>query len=57
MIGYAQAAGPVFELNPPILLVPNQNFNITINWPTAIALTVAGSCTCNLSGLLYRNSQ
>lgn len=56
-IGYAQASGPVFELNPPILLVPNQNFNITLNWPVAIALTVAGSCLCNMSGILYRNSQ
>ena len=56
-IGYAQASGPIYELNPPILLVPNQNFNVTLNWPVAIPLTVAGAVTVNMSGILYRNSQ
>ncbi len=55
--GYASNGGPVYELDPPILLVPTQNFNITLNWPTAVALSAAGTVACQLGGILYRNSQ
>lgn len=55
--GYASAGGPVYELDPPILLVPTQNFVITLNWPTAVALSAAGTVVCQLGGILYRNSQ
>lgn len=55
--GYASAGGPVYELNPPILLVPTQNFVVSLNWPTAVALSAAGTVMCQLGGILYRNSQ
>lgn len=57
MVNYASAGGPVYELDPPILLVPTQNFVVTLNWPTAVALTAAGTVVCQMGGILYRNSQ
>lgn len=57
MVNYASAGGPEYELNPPILLVPTQNFVVTLNWPAAIALSAAGTVMCQLGGILYRNSQ
>lgn len=56
-IGYASGGGQVYELNPPILLVPTQNFNVTLNWPALVTVTNAASVVCNLGGILYRNSQ
>lgn len=56
-VTYASAAGPVYEINPPILLTPTQNFNVSLNWPTAIALSAAATVICTMSGYLYRNSQ
>ena len=57
LINYASAGGPVYELDPPILLVPTQNFNITLNWASANAISAAGKVYCQLGGILYRNSQ
>lgn len=57
MQNYASAGGPIYELDPPILLVPTQNFNVTLNWPTAVALSAAGTVVCQMGGILYRNSQ
>lgn len=57
MVNYASAGGPVYELDPPILLVPTQNFVVTLNWPAAVALSAAGTVVCQMGGILYRNSQ
>lgn len=56
---YANFGGQVYKLDPGILLVPTQNFNISLNWPTAVALpsTIAGRIGIVLNGILYRNSQ
>lgn len=54
---YASAGGPIYEMNPPLLLTPTQNFSVTLNWPSAITVTTAGTVYCNLGGVLYRNSQ
>lgn len=56
---YANFGGQVYKLDPGILLVPTQNFNLTLNWPTAVALpsTVAARIGVVLNGILYRNSQ
>lgn len=56
-ISYATAAGPVYEIYPPILLTPTQNFNVSLNWPTAVAISAAATVVCTMSGYLYRNSQ
>lgn len=61
MISYDYAAfgGQPYVLDPGVLLVPTQNFNITLNWPTAVALpsTLAGRIGVVLNGILYRLSQ
>jgi len=54
---YASFGGPVYEMIPPILLVPSQNFNVTLNWPAAVAISLAGRIGINMGGILYRNSQ
>ncbi len=56
-VAYASAGGPTYELNPPILLTPNTNFNVTLNWPTVQAISAAGTMMCSMSGWLYRLSQ
>jgi hypothetical protein len=56
-VTYASAGGMPYELNPPILLVPTQNFKVTLNWPTVQTLTANANVVVNLSGVLYRNSQ
>lgn len=57
LVNYATGAGPIYEVDPPILLVPTQNFIITLNWPAAVAISAAGTVLCSMGGILYRNSQ
>ncbi len=56
---YASWVGRPYYLDPPVLLVPNQNFNVDINWPTVVALpsAVDGQIRVILDGILYRQSQ
>lgn len=56
-LSYASFGGPIYTLVPPILLVPTQNFTVTLNWPTAVALSAAARIGINMPGVLYRNSQ
>ena len=57
--GYASLAGAPYRLEPNIALVATQNFSVSLNWPTAIALpsTVNARVGVVMKGLLYRNSQ
>ena len=57
-IDYASVAGMAYDITP-VALEPNQNFNITLNWPVAVALpsTVAARIVVSLGGQLIRNSQ
>lgn len=54
---YADASGRPYPIDPFILLESTQNFNVTITWPTVIAITNAGRIGVVLDGLLIRNSQ
>lgn len=56
-VAYASNGGPVYEINPPILLTPNVNFNVSLNWNTAQAISAAGTIMCSMSGWLLRLSQ
>jgi hypothetical protein len=54
--GFARAAGRYYEITP--FLVPqNQNFNISLYWPTAVTVTNAGRIGLIMDGFYYRQSQ
>lgn len=57
-IGYATFGGPLYEITP-IKLVANQNFNVTLNFPTTAALPsgVDARIGIILGGFVYRLSQ
>lgn len=59
MVAYADFTGRPYYIDPPILLVPTQNFRISLNWPAVVALpsTAAGRIGIVVDGILYRNSQ
>jgi len=56
---YAAWVGRPYYLDPPVLLVPNQNWNVTLSWPTAVALPSGADARIGvvLDGILYRQSQ
>jgi hypothetical protein len=56
---YACWSGRPYYLDPPVLLVPNQNFSVTLSWPAAVALPslVDARIEVVLDGILYRQSQ
>lgn len=56
---YASADGVPFSV-VPIRLIANQNFSVTLEWPTAVAVPSTNATTkigVKLGGYLYRNSQ
>ncbi len=56
---YAAWSGRPYYLDPPVLLVPNQNFSVTLNWPAVVALPSGADAKVFvvLDGILYRQSQ
>lgn len=56
---YAVAGGRPYFIEPNITLVSNQNFNVTLNWPTLVPLPSSTDARVMvvLDGLLYRWSQ
>lgn len=58
-VASGKAGGRPYYLDPPVLLVPNQNFIITINYPVAQATPSGfnGRIGVILDGFLYRNAQ
>jgi len=56
---YAQTSGLIYRVQPEITLEPTQNFNVSLNWPVAVALpsTVIGRVGVVMRGMLFRNSQ
>lgn len=56
-ISYASNSGPIYEMSPQLLIPPTQNFVVTLNWPTAQAITAAARIGVVMGGVLYRNSQ
>lgn len=53
---YARAAGRYYSITP-FLIPQTQNFNVTLNWPVAVPVTVAGRIGVILDGFYYRQSQ
>lgn len=58
-IAAARAVGKPFYLNPPLLLLPNVNFVVTLNWNNAVATPTGMNAriTVRLDGILYRKAQ
>jgi len=56
---YASFIGRPYALDPEILLVPNQNFEISLEWPAVVALPsgVDGRIGVIMDGIQYRQSQ
>jgi hypothetical protein len=54
---HLNAGGIVYRLDPTLLLEPTQNFSVTINWPTAVAISAAGRIGVVMNGVTARNSQ
>lgn len=56
---YAAFCGRPYYVNPAVLLIPTQNFKVTLNWPAAVALPSAADARIGvvLDGVLYRQSQ
>lgn len=56
-IAYANFGGAPYDLDPPILLNPTQNFRVSLKWPTAVAISAAARIGVVMEGFLYRLSQ
>ncbi len=56
---YAVFSGKPYFLAPPIFIPSNQNFNVTLRWPSVVALpsTTAARIGIVMNGILYRLSQ
>lgn len=54
--GFARAAGRYYEITP-FLIPQSQNFNVTLYWPTAQAVSATGRIGLILDGFYYRQSQ
>lgn len=53
---YGKSAGRYYSITP-VKVPANQNFNVSIQFPTAIAASVSGTIGVILDGFLYRLSQ
>ncbi len=58
-IASGKAVGRPYYMNPPVLLMPTANFEITVNFPVVIATPSGFNARlgCILDGFLYRNAQ
>jgi hypothetical protein len=60
-IAFADVVGRMYHMTPySVLLISNQNFNVTLNWPEgvqALPSTNPARVVVSLWGILYRRSQ
>ena len=57
---YAVFSGRPYYINPATLLIPTQNFKVTLEWPSGVVALpsgVDGRIGIVLDGILYRQSQ
>jgi hypothetical protein len=55
-LDYVRSAGRYYSITP-VKIPANQNFRVTINFPTAVTVVTAGKIGVILDGFLYRLSQ
>jgi hypothetical protein len=51
------ATGRPYIIDPPLMLEPTQNFNVQLNFPTAVAISATARVGVVLNGVTARNSQ
>jgi len=56
-VDYAMMSGRPYLLRSPCLLESSQNFNLTISWASAVALSAAARVGVVMEGVLYRDVQ
>ena len=57
-IAYAYATGRPYLLNPPLLLIENQNFSVELGWPNGVqAVSNPARVYVVLDGVLFRRAQ
>lgn len=56
-IAIAQFGGKPYDVSPPILITPQQNFKVSLNWGTNVAISAEVRLMVSLKGILYRQSQ
>lgn len=57
-IAYAYATGRPYLINPPLLLIENQNFSLELRWPNGVqAITNPARVFVTLDGVLFRRAQ
>lgn len=56
-VAYANLGGRPYDLAPPILLMPNQNFRVSLNWASVLPISADMRVGVVMSGILYRQSQ
>lgn len=56
MVDYAVGVGRYYAITP-VKLTANQNFNVTLNFPTAVTVVTEATIGVILDGFLYRLSQ
>lgn len=56
-IAFATAHGRPYLLKAPLRLISNQNFSVTLNWPTVRAIANPALVYVTLDGVYYRRSQ
>ena len=57
-IAFAQSCGRPYLLNPPLLLIENQNFSVSLDWPNgAQAITNPANVFVKIDGQLFRRAQ
>lgn len=54
---YANFGGAPYDLTPPILLTPTQNFRVSLKWPTVVPISANARIGVVMEGILYRLSQ
>ena len=57
-IAYAYACGRPYIINPPLLLIENQNFKVELRWPNGVqAISNPARVFVVLDGVLFRRAQ
>lgn len=59
-IAFAHSAGRPYLLNPPLLLIENQNFSVELAWPNGNQAMPSGEDAkvfCVFDGVLFRRAQ